>query len=186
MSISRGNQVIILRKTRTFHRFLGIFLFAILVWVAVTGLLLGWKKNSGGLLLPTTQRTQIHPNDLWLSPKQINLIAASFFKKEYPRETQKIDRFEIRYSEGIYKVVAKPSFREIQIHGTSGKILSDQLRYSDWIEKLHDGSFIDYALKNETEWFKLFFTTLVASSLILFSLSGFWLWVGPKLLRNNR
>jgi len=50
----RKRQAKVLRGFRKVHRITGAFLFAVFFFIAVTGLLLGWKKHSGGYILADT------------------------------------------------------------------------------------------------------------------------------------
>ncbi|MDY0078926.1 MAG: hypothetical protein RBR87_16785, partial [Bacteroidales bacterium] len=52
--ISRRTKTIrLFRKT---HRSSGLILMAFILNIAITGILLGWKKDSKGLILPKTQK----------------------------------------------------------------------------------------------------------------------------------
>jgi hypothetical protein len=68
------------------------------------------------------------------------------------------------------------------LDGFSGEVLSIGTRHSDWIEKVHDGSIIDFYLGGD-ETVKLIYSTLTAIGLLLMSISGFYLWYFPKLIR---
>lgn len=48
---NRQQQAKVLRVFREVHRTRGALLFVFFFFVSVTGLLLGWKKNSGGLIM---------------------------------------------------------------------------------------------------------------------------------------
>lgn len=50
--MSRPEQAKTLRLFRKVHRTVGAALFLLFFVVSITGLLSGWKKNSGGLILP--------------------------------------------------------------------------------------------------------------------------------------
>lgn len=80
------------------------------------------------------------------------------------------------------KVTFKTHFTEVQLDGMSGEVLSIETRHSDWIEKVHDGSIVDYYLGGD-EVAKLTYSTLTALGLILMSLSGFYLGYYPKVIR---
>ena len=49
-------QITILRIARKIHRTMGAFLFLFFFIVAITGLILGWKKNSNGWILQQHQK----------------------------------------------------------------------------------------------------------------------------------
>ncbi|MEJ2005854.1 MAG: hypothetical protein P8X57_13055 [Cyclobacteriaceae bacterium] len=56
-------------------------------------------------------------------------------------------------------------------------------RRSDFIENLHDGSIVDNIANIPGGYFKLFYTTLTGLALLTFTITGFWLWYGPKHMR---
>ncbi|MDH5399885.1 MAG: PepSY domain-containing protein, partial [Cyclobacteriaceae bacterium] len=91
-------------------------------------------------------------------------------------ETLTIDRIDIRPSKGVAKVVFEQDNWEVQVHGSSGDIVSVARRHADWIETLHDGSII-------SDGFKLLVMNLLGVALVLLSITGVWMWYGPKLVR---
>jgi hypothetical protein len=96
-----------------------------------------------------------------------------------------VDRIDIRKDKGIVKFNYLNHFSEIQLDGATGKVLSVNHRRSDFIEKIHDGSIIDFYLKTTDGQIKLFYTSLMGLGLIVFTITGFWLWYGPKRMRKN-
>ena len=84
-------------------------------------------------------------------------------------------------------VVAKFVFSEgylgIQIDGTTGEVLSLEKRNADLIENIHDGSIVDKYLGWKSGIFKLLFTSVAGLALLGFTITGFWLWYGPKLMK---
>jgi uncharacterized iron-regulated membrane protein len=83
---------------------------------------------------------------------------------------------DVRPSKGIAKVLFENGYWEVQIDGTSGKILSISRRHSDWIEHLHDGSII-------SDWFKLVSMNYLGLGALFLIGTGIWLWYGPKKVR---
>ena len=63
----------------------------------------------------------------------------------------------------------------VQIDGATGEILLLERRYSDFIEELHDGSFLDTYFKTTGNPIKLIYTTIMSGALLLFTITGFWL-----------
>ncbi|MCB0637170.1 MAG: PepSY domain-containing protein, partial [Lewinella sp.] len=74
---------------------------------------------------------------------------------------------------------------EVQLDGATGEPLQVALRRSDFLEQLHDGSLFDLQLNTRGDWIKLVYTSLMGISLLTFSLTGFWLWYGPKIMRRQ-
>jgi hypothetical protein len=168
-----------LRLIRKVHRWTGLVLMLFLLIVGGTGILLGWKKyDKFGIMPPTNKSASINPEE-WIDFNQIFSIAY----EEFHSTSIKID---VRGSKGIAKVINEDSFEEIQIDLSNGAILSKGMRYSDWIEKIHDGSILEKITFGQGEYFKRFYTLFVGLSLITFCLTGFWLWFGPKYIKKLR
>ncbi|MBN8565836.1 MAG: PepSY domain-containing protein [Flavobacteriales bacterium] len=182
----RVQQAKLIRIFRKIHRTTGVFLFIFYFIIAITGFLLGIKKHSGGLLLPKTQTGS--------STKLVDFIAldslqnnakkeiALFLKESKPSQ---IDRIDIRPEKGIVKFTFKSNFYEVQLDGATGSLLQIDLRRSDIIEKIHDGSIVDYYLGIKSGVFKLIYTSILSMALLLFVVTGFWLWYGPKRMRKG-
>ncbi len=165
-----------LRKSRKLHKLLGTSLSAFLIISAVTGILLSLKKDVDIIQPPTTKGIS---KDLstWLPLEQIDSIAKVAFYTAHPDQDQNpIDRFDVRPSKGIVKVLFDKGYWEVQIDGTNGEIKSIARRHSDWIESLHDGSII-------SDLFKLISMNLLGFGLLFLILTGLWLWYGPKRFR---
>jgi hypothetical protein len=68
----------------------------------------------------------------------------------------------------------------VQLDWTTGELLHIEKRRSDLIENIHDGSLLDYLFKTNDEQIKLIYTSVMGTALLTFTISGFWLWYGPK------
>ncbi|WP_297336278.1 PepSY-associated TM helix domain-containing protein [Algoriphagus sp.] len=178
MSTSRiQTKVKAIRWYRNLHKWLGLPLIVFFFLIGITSILLAWKKKAE--LLPPTMNTEIIEGT-WISPSQM----VAFGEQEMKNRGMdpEVDRLDIRPDKGVVKVTFKHHFTEVQLDGYSGKVLSVETRHSDWIEKVHDGSILDfYTSGNESA--KLTYSTLTALGLILMSFSGFYLWYYPKLIR---
>lgn len=164
-----------LRLFRYWHRWLGLFLLTFILISAITGILLAWKKQAKLLQPPTQESSFIEPEKPWLSVEKIGKIAQEVFARSNPNQPLVIDRLDIRPDKGIVKVQFA-HYWEVQIDGYSGEVLSIAQRHSDWIEKIHDGSII-------SEGFKLWSMNTLGIGLLLLSLTGSWLWLGPRRVR---
>jgi hypothetical protein len=97
-----------------------------------------------------------------------------------------LDRIDIRKDKGIVKFVYVKHYWEVQLDGATGNVLQVNLRKSDFIEDIHDASFLDTYFNTQGEPIKLAYTLIMGTALFLFCTTGFWLWYGPKLLRNKK
>lgn len=176
----------LLRISRQWHRKIAIFMVLFLFLTAATGLLLGWKKNSGGLLLAPTARGVSTDLSVWLPFDSLHNKAIQVLKDSVSSELPAvIDRMEARPSRGVVKFSFQDHYWGIQLDATTGDVLQIERRNSDFIEDLHDGSLFDNLLGTSDEQVKLVYTSLMGSSLLILSLTGFWLWMGPKIMRRK-
>jgi hypothetical protein len=176
-----------LRVFRKIHRITGAFLFAFFFLTAVTGAALGWKKNSGGYILPKSYEGTSTDLKDWLPidslHKNANKIARDSISQSLSLELERIDA---RPDKGMVKFVFIDGYWGIQLDGATGKLLHIERRNSDFIENIHDGSILDYLFGTSSEQIKLIYTTIMGLSLLTFSITGFWLWFGPKAMRQRK
>lgn len=182
---SRQRQVQLLRIFRKWHRLTGAALFIFFFVIGITGLVLGWKKNSQGYILPHTQKGTNKEVKNWLPLERLQQLAQQALQKHYPDYSTEISRLDVRPSKGMLKVLFEEHHVGVQLDGATGVTLNVAMRHSDWIENLHDGSLVDDWLGTKG-YFKLFYTTITGLALLLFTITGFWLWYGPKHLRKKK
>lgn len=168
------------RILRKLHRWMGIPLIVFFLVIGVTSILLAWKKKVE--LLPPTLASKVEQGT-WILPSEMVRIGEVEMKK-LGRDSE-VDRIDIRPDKGSAKITFKTHFTEVQVDGYSGELLSVGTRHSDWIEKVHDGSIVDYYTTGE-EGAKLTYSTLVSLGLIFLALSGFYIWYYPKLMRKMK
>jgi uncharacterized iron-regulated membrane protein len=182
----RQKQAKVLRVFRKIHRIAGVSLFLFLFCIGVTGLLLGWKKNSGGLILADTAKGTSTDLSTWLPMHQLADNAIKYIHDSIPENLDtKIDRIDVRPDKGIVKITFKDHFVGVQVDGQSGLVLKKENRNADFIEQIHDGSLVDRVFGLKSGFFKLFYTTVSGLGLLIFCITGFWLWYGPKMLRKK-
>jgi uncharacterized iron-regulated membrane protein len=172
------------RKHRSVHRWLAPPAILLMTTIALTGLLLGWKKNSNGWLMADNATGVSKDMRQWLSMDSLDKLATSYLRDSvdaYLDPTK--DRIEFRPEKGMVKFTFTEHYHALQIDATTGRLLQTEVRRADWIERLHDGTLIDRMLDTKGQAGKLLYST--ASALILLSLTftGFFLWINPKRLR---
>jgi len=182
----RQQQAKILRWFRKVHRLTGAFLFVFFFVISISGLLLGWKKHSGDLLLAKTRKGQSVDQIQWLPPAVLTQKAVTYLRDSISKElSPEIDRIDIRPDKGIAKIIFKNHYTGLQVDCTTGEILHTEQRWSDLIEHIHDGSVVDNLMGWGVGLFKLVYTTIVGLALLTFTITGFWLWYGPKVMRRQ-
>ena len=180
----RKRQADVLKLARKLHRTTGALLFIFFFIVASTGLLLGWKKHSGGIILPKSfEGSSLEMKD-WLPVDVLHRKAAAIAREQIsPNISLELERIDFRPDKGMVKFVFVEDFWGVQLDCATGELLHIERRRSDFIEKVHDGSILDYWIDSGEGYIKLFYTTVMGSALLLFTISGFWLWYGPKRFR---
>lgn len=180
----RQRQAKVLRIFRKIHRWTGAALFAFFFVVAVTGLLLGWKKHSGGLIMAPTYKGTSSDLKEWLPVDSLYTIACQILHDSISSGlSTDLDRIDIRQQKGTVKFVFSRHYWGLQLDGATGKLLTIEHRTSDAIEQIHDGSILDRYLGTSNGQIKLFYTTVIGLALLTFTITGFWLWYGPKRMR---
>ena len=138
-------------------------------------MLLGLKDVLG--LKPSTAKAEVVSLNEWVSLKQINTAAIAFAKTK--QLDTLIDRVDVRIDKGIAKVLFKRHFTELQLAGSTGEILSVRQRGDHFIERIHDGSIVEFYAQ-QTDTVKMIYSTLVGIGLLALSMSGYFLWAAPK------
>ncbi len=113
------------RTHRKLHRIFGTWLLIFFFLMASTGLLLGWKKHSGGLILPKTERGISTNLEDWLSYDSLNTLARHALAENFAdNRSAALDRIDARPDKGIVKFVFKHHYTEIQLDATTGRVLA--------------------------------------------------------------
>jgi hypothetical protein len=180
----RQQQAKVIRIFRKIHRTTGALLFFFFLFISITGLLLGWKKNSNGLILAKTEKGTSTELTDWLPLETLKQNAHKIFRDSIsPELSPEIDRIDVRPDKGILKFKFVDNFYGIQLDGATGNLLKIERRRSDFIEQVHDGSILDRYLGTSDGQIKLFYTTVMGLALLVFTITGFWLWYGPKRMK---
>jgi hypothetical protein len=177
----------LIRTFRKIHRQIAIFLFVLFFIISITGLLLGWKKNSFGIIQVATSKGISSDLKTWLPIDSLQTIAINTLHDSIsPNLSSELERIDARPSKGILKFVFLDDYWEVQLDGATGKVMNINRRRSDIIENIHDGTILDVLFNTKNDQFKLSYTTIMGLALLMLTLSGFWLWYGPKKLRKQK
>jgi len=168
-----------LRKVRIWHRYLGLILASLLMVSAITGILLALKKDVAAIQ-PPTQRGEAKALSDWKSLDELTQLGQQALYTAHPdQKDNPADRLDVRPLKGVVKILFENDNWEVQLDGATGAVLSVDVRYSDWIESLHDGSIFG-------DIFKLTAMNFLGWGVIILASTGFWLWYGPRRLRGLR
>jgi uncharacterized iron-regulated membrane protein len=159
-------------------------LFVFFFIMAVSGIALGWKKNAGEVIMPSTKKGTATEGTAWLPIDSLSFLATGALFEE-KGVLSEIDRIDVRPSKNVMKFLFEDQQLEVQLDPNSGTVLSVGRRHSDWIEQVHDGSIVDDAIGLPSGLFKVFYNSVMGCALVVFTLTGFWLWYGPKQMRRG-
>lgn len=183
----RKKQARLIRNFRKLHRITGILLFVFFFMVSITTLLLGWKKHSGDVIMPQTRQGISSNLSEWIPLDQLHIIAVDSIESYLPGQAPFVlDRMDVRRDDGVIKFSFKNNYREIQLDGATGEVLSVGTRRADLFEAIHDGSILDTWFNTDHGQFKLIYTSIMGAGLLLFTVSGFWLWYGPRRMKKGK
>jgi uncharacterized iron-regulated membrane protein len=182
--MSTKSQAKWVRWFRWLHRKIAIPLLVFFFIISLTGLLLGIKKQTG--LLAPTQKGASSDITKWLSSAELTAKATKYLHDSVSKDlSTELDRIDIRPAKGIAKFIYVDHYWGLQLDCTTGELLSIEKRSSDLIENIHDGSIVDKLL-GSNEKAKVGYTAIMGLSLLLLIISGFWLWYGPKKIRQQK
>lgn len=175
-----------LRTFRKIHRITGVTLVVFILIISSTGILLGWKKHSSGLILAKSHKGTSTDLKNWLPLDSLHTNACKIlFDSVSPELSPELHRIDIRKESGMAKFVFKHHFTAIQLDGATGDLLHIEVRRSDFIEEMHDGSILDRYFKTSNQQIKLIYTSMMGLALLLFGITGFWLWYGRKRMERQ-
>ncbi|MBL7768899.1 MAG: PepSY domain-containing protein [Flavipsychrobacter sp.] len=183
INAKRSEQARVLRMVRKIHRTMGASLFVLFLVISITGLLLGWKKNSEWIQTKTATGSSANLAD-WLPVDSLYRKAVGYLKDSVDAGLSvKLDKIDVRADKGVAKFLFADHFWAIQVDGATGSLLKIERRRSDIIEKIHDGSILDMKLMKNGNFFKVLVSSISGLALLIFTITGFWLWYGPKRMR---
>ena len=180
----KQRQAKTLRVFRRVHRTTGALLFAFFFVLACTGLLLGWKKHTGGLILPKSHAGTSTDMREWLPVSVLHERAVAVARDSIsPDLSLELERIDFRPDKGMVKFMFVEGYWGVQLDCATGNLLHIERRRSDFIENIHDGSILDHLTGTSGEQIKLVYTSMMGVALLTFTITGFWLWLGPKRMR---
>jgi hypothetical protein len=158
------------------HLWLGVIFTIALVMIAVTGILLNHKRGLG--LMPEVDNLPARPFAESMTLSQLadialRAVAPAGHAAGTPDD---IDRMDVRPGDGLVKVRMKDAAStEVTVDLGTGRVLHVGRRGDVFLEKLHSGETFG------KRWVLLSDAAAVALALTL--LTGYWLWLAPKLRR---
>lgn len=163
------------RLLRQIHYWISLPLLFTIFVIAGSGTLLALKKDFAALQPPT--QSGARPGEL--GRPVADLVAAVATVPGHSQSSwQDVERIDVRPADGIAKVILH-SRTEVQVDLATGKVLQVGYRTSDWLETIHDFSFIG-------DWAKYAFSFGTGVAVLAMAASGAYLFLLPFLVRRRK
>lgn len=163
------------RSSRQLHRWIGIVSAVFLLLIAGSGFLLANKSRWQWLRPPEVTAEKVS------APEEIvpvSVAANAAFALGHPelKSMKDVDRVDYRPKSNVFKVLSKEGYREVQVDGKTGKVLSSSQRMDQLTEDLHDFSFFG-------DLFHAWLLPVVALGLFILGGTGIGLFLTPIVRR---
>jgi uncharacterized iron-regulated membrane protein len=167
------------------HLWLGVLATLALIAISITGILLNHKRGLG--FMPDVPHEPTAPFVAALPLERLALAALEAAPPSsrpgwQPGDTVDIgliDRMDVRPRDGFVKIrLRDKAAMEMTVDIASGKVLHVGRRGDVFLEKLHSGETFGSRM--------VILSDIAAVSLVLTLISGYWLWLVPKLSRGTR
>jgi uncharacterized iron-regulated membrane protein len=158
--------------SRKVHKWAGLILSVVFMFMAVTGLLLVYYMPLG---LGTVLKTGEDANPSQLIPMEKVVSIATSQGLPGISSIEDIFRIELTPSANVYRVRLENN-QEVQIDASTGKVLSTNPDHTSFLISLHDGYFFG-------NWYRYSVLTMAGVSLILLSFSGYYMFGFPLYKR---
>ena len=156
------------------HLWGGVILTIALLAISITGILLNHKRGLG--LMPEVDHSPTAPFAAALPLGQLADIALRQLPhtSSAPDVGTQVDRMDVRPRDGIVKVRLRDSAStEVTLDVHTGRVLHVGRRGDVFIEKLHSGEIFGSR--------GILLSDLAAIGLVLTLITGYWLWLFPKM-----
>lgn len=126
---------------RNIHKWAGLIACLFLMVISFSGFFLA-IKGKVDWMRPKTQTGAPFDDPTQLT--SVNVVMENSFQAGFPelKETSDIDRLEYHAEDNVWKVLSKKGYREVQIDGTTGDVLSKGQRNDQMFEDIHDMSIV--------------------------------------------
>ena len=161
------------------HLWLGVIFTAALLVISVTGILLNHKRGLG--LMPDVPHEPVAPFARSVSLDSLASVAlrAALPAGEAADAVRQIDRMDVRPRNGYVKVrLRDAASTEVTVDIGTGRVLHVGPRGDVFLEKLHSGEIFGAQ--------GILLSDAGAVALAVTLITGYWLWLAPKLRRGPR
>lgn len=164
------------KLNRTIHNWLSIFIALPILLIIISGLFLQLKKDVEWIQPPSVRGESADTPTV--SHSEL-LMAATSVPETAGLKWSEFERIDYKADRGMVKFITFEGW-EVQVDTTNGSVLSVATRQSDFLEKLHDGSYFG-------DFMKYYITLPTGILLFILWITGLWMFFYPYVKRaSNR
>ena len=175
----------LLVNSRLLHRKIASVLFIFFFFIAITGVMLGWKFLFTETIFENKQIKAETSMNKWMSLDSLESHAIVTLNEKINKKFEHAKNIQIRPLKGYINFSFKGNY-DIQIDGATGKTIRIEHKNGEFIQDIHDGSIIEELLKSKLGLSKKIYTTIMGLALLLLTVSGFWMWFKPKQMKQSK
>ena len=174
----------LLLSFRLLHRKIASVLFIFFFFIALTGLMLGWKSLFSSTIYENKEIKSGKSIAKWLPLDTLEKAATTIVNEKAGTHFTKSDKVELRLSKAsitfFYKNIT------VQLDGVTGSPILIEKKYGSIIQDIHDGAIIDEWIGNKSAASKKIYTSILGLALLLLTITGFYLWLKPKMIKQQK
>lgn len=156
------------KLNRTIHNWISIFIALPLLLIIVSGLFLQLKKDFEWIQPSSVRGENADTPSL---SHEILLAAATSVPQTKDLKWSDFDRIDYKADRGMVKFITVEGW-EVQVDTTNGAVLSVASRQSDFLEKIHDGSYFG-------DFVKYYVILPTGITLFILWVTGLWMFIYP-------
>ncbi|MBX9733317.1 MAG: PepSY domain-containing protein [Chitinophagaceae bacterium] len=175
----------LLQKARIVHRKIASVLYLFFFFIAITGIMLAWKSI---FTTKIYEDKSIQPgNDItkWMALPVLEKKAVNALNEKVNRKFKTAENLQLKMAKGYISFAFKDNYN-VQLDGATGNIILIEKKYGSLIQDIHDGAIIGDVLHVKSGLSKTVYSVIMGCSLLLLTISGFYLWFKPKQLKKNK
>lgn len=165
------------KNLRWLHKVCGVVGALSLILIGFTGFFLALKDQFPSIKPPSEKSKVEIDLHKFVSPAvAIDVAIAS----NHPniKSDKDLDRVEIHASKGIYKLISKEGFAELQVDAMTGELLKTGVRNDQLLENIHDLRFFHPSLRT-------YLLPVIAVILVTLGITGLCIYITPIMRRRK-
>ena len=168
------------KAVRQWHSRVSSILFVFFFFIALTGLVLGWKDLFVSNIYTAPQKQEImKPMRDWLPLDSLQTLASHALNQQVKAVSDlKPTSLNALPEKGIVRFNFKNLYT-VQVNAGTGAVMHIEKKASDVFIKIHDGALLDDLFSTKGV-FKTTYSSLMGLALLFLTFSGFWMRFMPK------